>query len=80
MARATGNERLTETGTGKDGQSGARVYGILLSHAKELEPLATGGSQSRVSGERREPTLRGDLVTRRVVGSGRTLREDLLRA
>jgi Transposase DDE domain group 1 len=40
-----------KTGTPENGPSGARVCRVSLPHAKELEPLATCGGQSRVSGE-----------------------------
>jgi hypothetical protein len=41
--------------------------------------VTTGGGQGRVSGKRREPPFRGDLIAGRVVGSRGSVREDLLR-
>src|SRR5215469_1942302 len=62
-----------KTGTPKNRPSGTGVRRFSLPHAKQLEPFAARGGQSRVSGERGESALRGDLVTGGVVGSRGTL-------
>ena len=58
---------------------GADGHNSNLSHAKQLVAPSTCCGQSKVYGQGREPTLRGDQPVRSGVRGARTLREAVLR-
>ena len=60
-------------------QGRARVHRVRLPDTQELVTLAPRGGQGRVSGQGREPSLRGHFAHCRAVGRAGLIREVLLR-
>src|SRR5271169_7099182 len=68
-----------KTRLGLLGSRGQTLHSVFLSNAQQLVLLAAGRRQSRVHGQGREPTLRGDQPFRSGVRRATALREAVLR-